>query len=104
MSSAIADLPTPQAAAAASAPFTLAVDIGGTNVKASVLDAVGELAAQQIRSPTPKPATPQAVLDLIGRLAAQLPAFQRISVGVPGGARQGQIVTAANRETPQWDG
>ena len=104
MSSAIADLPTPQAAAAASAPFTLAVDIGGTNVKASVLDAVGELAAQQIRSPTPKPATPQAVLDLIGRLATQLPAFQRISVGFPGVVRQGQIVTAPNLGTPHWAG
>jgi len=104
MSTASANLPAPQAAAAASSPFTLAVDIGGTNVKASVLDAVGELAAQQVRSPTPKPATPQAVLDLIGRLAVQLPAFQRISVGFPGVVRRGQIVTAPNLGTPHWAG
>src|SRR5215471_11657570 len=104
MSTAIANLPAPQAAAAAPPPFTLAVDIGGTNVKASVLDAVGGLAAPQIRSPTPKPATPQAVLDLIGRLAVQLPAFQRISVGFPGVVRCGQIVTAPNLGTPHWAG
>ena len=70
--------------APAAAPFTLGVDIGGTNIKASVLDAAGVLAAEQIRSPTPKPATPQAVLDTIARLAAQLPPFHRISVGLPG--------------------
>jgi polyphosphate glucokinase len=104
MSTAIANLSAPQAAPAAPCPFTLAVDIGGTNVKASVLDAGGELAAQQIRSPTPKPATPRAVLDLIGQLAAQLPAFQRISVGFPGVVRGGQIVTAPNLGTPHWAG
>ncbi|HEY7085221.1 MAG TPA: ROK family protein [Hyphomicrobiaceae bacterium] len=104
MSTAIANVSAPQAAPAASGPFTLAVDIGGTNIKASVLDAVGQLAAQQIRSPTPKPATPQAVLDLIGQLAAQLPAFQRISVGFPGVVRGGQIVTAPNLGTPHWAG
>ena len=35
-------------------PFTLAVDIGGSSIKASVLDAAGGLAAPHIRSPTPK--------------------------------------------------
>ena len=102
--STVANLSAPQAAAAASSPFTLAVDIGGTNVKASVLDTLGDLAAPQVRSPTPKPATPQAVLDLIGRLAAQLPAFQRISVGFPGVVRRGEIVTAPNLGTPHWAG
>ena len=57
----------------AAAPFTLGVDIGGTNIKASVLDAAGVLAAEQIRSSTPKPATPQAVLETVAELAAQLP-------------------------------
>ena len=74
----------------AAAPFTLGVDIGGTNIKASVLDAAGVLAAEQIRSPTPKPATPQAVLETIAKLAAQLPPFQRISVGFPGVVNGGQ--------------
>jgi polyphosphate glucokinase len=100
----MANLSAPQATAAASAPFTLAVDIGGTNIKASVLDAGGELTAPQVRAPTPKPATPQAVLDLIGGLAAQLRTFQRISVGFPGVVQRGQIVTAPNLGTPHWAG
>lgn len=86
----------------AGAPFTLAVDIGGTNIKASVLDAAGVLAAEQIRSPTPKPATPQAVLDAIAKLAAQLPPFQRISAGFPGVVRGGQVLTAPNLGTNYW--
>jgi polyphosphate glucokinase len=89
---------------AASAPFTLGVDIGGTNIKASVLDAAGVLAAEQIRAPTPKPATPQAVLDLIAGLAAQLPPFHRMSVGFPGVVAGGQVVTAPNLGTNYWAG
>jgi len=104
MSTPTADLPADQPTAVASAPFTLAVDIGGSNVKASVLSAAGALAAAQIRAPTPKPATPQAVLDLIGSLAAQLPTFQRISVGFPGVVQGGQIATAPNLGTAHWAG
>jgi polyphosphate glucokinase len=89
---------------AAAAPFTLGVDIGGTNMKASVLDAAGVLAAEQIRSPTPKPATPQAVLDTIAKLAAQLPPFHRVSVGLPGVVQGGRVLTAPNLGTNYWAG
>ena len=85
-------------------PATLAVDIGGTSIKASVLDAAGVLVAEQVRWPTPKPATPQTVLDTIGRLAAQLPPFQRISVGFPGVVNGGNVLTAPNLGTDSWSG
>jgi polyphosphate glucokinase len=90
------------AAGGDAAPFTLGVDIGGTNIKASVLDASGTLAAEQIRTPTPKPATPQAVLDAIAKLAAQLPPFHRISVGFPGVVSGGRVLTAPNLGTGYW--
>ncbi len=93
-----------QPRAGAVAPFTLGVDIGGTNLKASVLDATGNLAADQVRSPTPKPATPQAVLEAIAGLALQLPAFDRISVGFPGVVKGGTILTAPNLGTQHWAG
>jgi polyphosphate glucokinase len=86
------------------APFTLGVDVGGTNIKASVLDAAGVLAAEQIRSSTPNPATPQAVLETIAKLAAQLPPFQRISVGFPGVVKGGKVITAPNLGTNYWAG
>ena len=43
-------------------PFTLTIDIGGSNVKASVLDENGALVAAKVRMPTPQPATPDAVI------------------------------------------
>jgi polyphosphate glucokinase len=94
----------PDTAKSAVAPFTLGADIGGTNVKASVLDATGVLAAEQIRSATPKPATPEAVLETIAKLAAQLPPFHRISVGFPGVVRGGTVLTAPNLGTSYWAG
>ena len=94
----------PAASVGAAAPFTLGVDIGGTNIKASVLDAAGRLVAEQIRTPTPKPATPQAVLDAIAKLAAQLPPFHRVSVGFPGVVHGGRVLTAPNLGTRYWLG
>ena len=44
------------------------------------------------------------MLEVIGKLAAQLPTFQRISVGFPGVVQGGHIVTAPNLGTPHWAG
>jgi polyphosphate glucokinase len=69
-----------------------------------VLDGSGALAAAKVRAPTPKPATPAAVLEAIAGLAAQLPHFERISVGFPGVVRQGTVRTAANLGERDWRG
>ncbi len=92
------------AAADPRAPFTLGIDIGGTNVKASVLDRNAELAADRVRLPTPKPATPEAMLEAIDRLVVRLPPFARVSVGFPGVVKGGAVVTAPNLGTPLWAG
>jgi polyphosphate glucokinase len=88
----------------AGAPFTLGVDIGGTNIKASVLDCRGGLTADQVRSPTPKPATPKAVLATIATLSRDLPSFDRMSVGFPGVVRRSAVATAPNLGTDAWRG
>ena len=41
-------------------PFTLAVDIGGTGLKASVLDADGLMVADRVRVPTLYPLPPRS--------------------------------------------
>ncbi len=96
--------PQSAAPAAGAAPYTLAVDIGGSTVKASVLDAEGRLAAAQVRLPTPREATPQALLDAIAGLAARLPPAQRMSVGFPGVVKCGTVLTAPNLGTESWAG
>lgn len=90
------------AAETSAGPFTLGVDIGGTNIKASVLDREGSLRAERARLATPEPATPAAVLACIETLAHGLPAFDRISVGFPGVVKGGTVLTAPNLGTRRW--
>jgi polyphosphate glucokinase len=85
-------------------PFTLGVDIGGTHIKASVLDGAGQLAAEEARTRTPETAPPEDVLAIIAQLADGLPAFERISVGFPGVVKGGTVLTAPNLGTEEWAG
>src|SRR5262249_5079169 len=85
-----------------SRPHTLAIDIGGTHVKASVLDRTGAELVKRVEAPTPHPAPPGVLLGLIDRLLKALPEFDRISIGFPGVVRRGRVVTAPNLGTANW--
>lgn len=85
------------------APLTLAVDIGGSNVKSALVDARGKLASEIIREPTPRPATPAAVLRLMDGQFRQLKRPRRVSIGFPGVIRDGATWTAHNLH-PRWVG
>lgn len=76
--------------------LTLAVDIGGSAVKAMLLDQKGHALTERHRIETPRPATPKALLRVIERLATNLAPFDRVSVGFPGVVRQGVTETAPN--------
>jgi polyphosphate glucokinase len=75
---------------------TLAVDIGGTGIKALVLSATGKPLTERSRIKTPRPATPGAVINAIVGLAKDQGKFDRVSVGFPGVVRRGVTVTAPN--------
>ncbi|MGA2528570.1 MAG: ROK family protein [Acidimicrobiales bacterium] len=75
-------------------PTTLAIDIGGTGLKASVLDAAGKLVADRVRVVTPYPCTTKALVEALAGLVAPLPSFDRVSVGFPGVVRKGLVLTA----------
>jgi polyphosphate glucokinase len=81
---------------------TLCVDIGGTLVKAATVDESGMLVSDFITTPTPKPATPEAVIGLIKKMTAPLPPFGRVSVGFPGVVGPDHIITAPNLGTEFW--
>jgi polyphosphate glucokinase len=83
-------------------PKTFAIDIGGTHVKAAVLDSAGALVKPEERVDTPKPATPKAVLDAIADLAKMLPPFDRISAGFPGYVKRNIVHTAPNLGSDAW--
>lgn len=84
-------------------PRTLAIDIGGTGIKAIILDEAGVPVTERRRVATPKPATPAAVLQVIGALSRAQGHFDRVSVGFPGVIRQGVVQTAPNLD-PSWRG
>ncbi|HEY7945466.1 MAG TPA: ROK family protein, partial [Casimicrobiaceae bacterium] len=88
----------------AGSPHTLAIDIGGTHLKASVLDRAGAELVARVETRTPHPSPPATVLALLQGLAHSLPAFDRISAGFPGVVRDGCVVTAPNLGTGDWQG
>ncbi len=83
---------------------TLALDIGGSRIKASVLDAEGAMIVPRLQAVTPKDPKPEAVLLVVDELVSQLPAFDRVSVGFPGVVKGGLVMTAPNLGTASWAG
>lgn len=82
-------------------PLTLAIDIGGTGLKALVLDAAGEAITERVRVETPKPATTTKVVDALVALVKKVGPYDRVSVGFPGVVVGGATRTAVNLD-PSW--
>lgn len=82
-------------------PRTLAVDVGGSGVKAMLLSAAGRPLSERLRVATPHPATPAAVLRTLKKLVAGRVAFDRVSVGFPGVVLDGVVKIAPNLD-PSW--
>ena len=87
----------------ASSRIAIGVDVGGSGIKAAVVDTEsGRLRSERLRVPTPQPATPELVNASIGRLVRRLARASGISdsapvgVGLPGVAMGGRLLTAAN--------
>ena len=76
----------------AAATSTLAVDVGGTAIKATVLDGVGHPLADVLQTPTPYPCPPERLASEVAGLAARLPGSARAGVGFPGLLRSGRVV------------
>jgi polyphosphate glucokinase len=85
-------------------PLTLTLDIGGTGLKAGVLDVEGRMVGSRARVETPQPSPPDAVVPALVGLAHCLGAFDRVSVGFPGVVRGTKVLTAPNLGTPAWAG
>ncbi len=88
----------------------LGLDIGGTGIKAAMVDvASGLLMTDRVRELTPRPATPEAVMDVVVKVVRKLEATGELTAGVPGGAgfpsviRDGQAMTATHGDD-SWIG
>ena len=85
-------------------PFTLAVDIGGTGLKASVLDAEGAMVADRVKIATVYPLPPEKLVSDLTGLVAPLPDAERASVGFPGMVRAGHVLSAPHFSTKHGPG
>ena len=82
----------------------LGIDIGGTGIKGAPVDTTtGKLLADRHRILTPHPATPKAVADVVGELAAFFDWKGPTGTTFPAVVKRGVTLTAANVD-PKWVG
>jgi polyphosphate glucokinase len=83
---------------------TLAIDIGGSGLKAAVLDPSGNLLSERVRIDTPVGAAPSAIVALLVELVREQPPHEQVAVGFPGMVRHGIVRTAPNLGHDDWAG
>lgn len=77
----------------------LALDIGGSGMKAALLNYEGEMVTERLRVKTPHPLTPDLMVETLIKLVEPLSDYSFVSVGFPGVVRNGKIITAPNLGT-----
>jgi polyphosphate glucokinase len=80
----------------------LGIDIGGTHLKAAVLDARGHMLSERVKVKTPDPCPPRVMLRALVRLVGPLPPYNRIAIGFPGVVRGGRVITAPHWPSRRW--
>lgn len=97
--------PRPGARAArrpANALRVLGIDIGGSFLKAAVLDAHGRMLTEKLKVKTPEPCPPRVMVRALVKLITPLPHYNHIAIGFPGVVRDGRVITAPHWGTRSW--
>jgi polyphosphate glucokinase len=95
-------LAAPAARGSASPMRVLGIDIGGSYLKAALIDAHGRMLTERLKVKTPDPCTPSALIRALVRLVQPLPASNRIAIGFPGVVRAGRVLTAPHWASRAW--
>jgi polyphosphate glucokinase len=85
-------------------PVTLAIDVGGSHIKAALLGASGHLVSDRLRLDTPEKLTPKKLLDTLSGVAESLDAHDRVSVGINGLVDRGHIYSIPVTANPAFRG
>ena len=82
----------------------LGIDIGGSGIKGAIVDTKkGELISDRIRIPTPKPATPEAISEVIKTICQQLQWSNIVGVSFPTIIKKGRAMHFGNLDK-SWKG
>jgi polyphosphate glucokinase len=84
--------------------LTLSIDVGGSGLKGSVLDANGQMIAERVRIPTPYPCPPPLLVEKLTEIKEQLPRANRASVGFPGLVRNGRVLNIPSLSRREYGG
>ncbi|OIK06456.1 polyphosphate glucokinase [Streptomyces monashensis] len=80
----------------------LGVDIGGTGIKGAPVDLrSGSLIGERVRIPTPHPATPEAVADVVVQVLSRIGVPGPVGLTLPAVIRGGKVQTTSNID-PAW--
>lgn len=82
----------------------LAIDIGGTGLKAAVIGPDGKFQEDPVRVKTPHHSTPKKMVPLLVKMVKHFRHYDRVSIGFPGYVRGGKIFTAPHLGTKAWAG
>ncbi|MDZ7757538.1 polyphosphate--glucose phosphotransferase [Rhodohalobacter sp.] len=75
----------------------LGIDVGGSGIKGAIVDTVkGELITERYRIPTPKPATPDAVIETIEAIINNFDWHGPVGCGFPAAVKNEIVKTASN--------
>lgn len=82
----------------------LGIDVGGSGIKGAPVDTqAGKLITERIRIPTPEPAEPQPVAEVVAQIAHSFDWKGPIGIGFPAPIKNGVAMMAAN-VSPKWVG
>lgn len=82
----------------------LAIDIGGTGLKAAIVGPDGHFLSEHLRIKTPHACPPAKMVALLAAMVKPLGAFDHVTVGFPGVIKRGHVISAPNLGTKRWHG
>ena len=80
----------------------LSLDIGGSHIKATVLDSNGTFLQQYKKQDTPVPSSPAKIIAVIEELASNFPEYDKVAAGFPGYVKEGVVKTAPKLGNHLW--
>ena len=80
----------------------LCVDIGGSHIKATVINYDGDFLQKYEREDTPSPPSPEKVVKLIVELSQRFPQYDKVTAGFPGYVKHGVVKTAPKLSNKMW--
>lgn len=80
----------------------LAIDVGGSHLKAAIIDEHAKMLTDKVKVKTPDPCPPQTMVKTLVDLVKPLGTYDHISIGFPGVVRDGKVITAPHWDDKEW--